>query len=198
MRLTSRSCPASPPAGQGMPSHRRLGKMGARVRKSLSRGSLTSEVADSAFLAYRPNTGATRGRCRSGAAVTEQVAGRGDRAKLLRHGASMPTLRALAVRLAKLGCDEARGLVEDIERRGRSPRSRRVPGRPRRAYRSPRAVADSISVAAAADAGSQGMVITASRPPSGRLRAAISPPCSSAMRRAIGRPRPVPVSWVEK
>ena len=34
--------------------------------------------------------------------------------------------------------------------------------------------------------------------PSGRFLAVMSPPCSSAMRRAMGRPRPVPVSWVEK
>ena len=43
-----------------------------------------------------------------------------------------------------------------------------------------------------------GSVTTTSSPPSGRLRAVMPPPCSSAMRRAMGSPRPVPVSWVEK
>jgi Domain of unknown function (DUF4020)/SIR2-like domain len=41
--------------------------------------------------------------------------------KLLQHGASRPTLRALAVRLAELGCDEAQGLAEEIERGGAEP-----------------------------------------------------------------------------
>ncbi len=36
--------------------------------------------------------------------------------------------------------------------------------------------------------------IVTSSPPSGRLRALIWPPCSSAMRFAMGSPRPVPVS----
>ena len=43
-----------------------------------------------------------------------------------------------------------------------------------------------------------GNVTTTSSPPSGRFLAVMPPPCSSATRRAIGSPRPVPVSWVEK
>ncbi len=43
-----------------------------------------------------------------------------------------------------------------------------------------------------------GRVMVTSRPPESRLRAVISPPCSSAIRLAMGRPRPVPASWVEK
>ena len=46
-RLTVRSGPGAPPAGQGMPSQRGLEKTGAEVRKSLSRGSATSRVTDS-------------------------------------------------------------------------------------------------------------------------------------------------------